>query len=538
MTSVEYRVNSDSSFLRDALSAKPNSLVVLSSRIKRRLALRRIHFAPELDCSSPDDALDGESEGEDGSSDSESSTSDGTPKPTGTRRHTSRPYCWNRPSIELMDLPVEIIEHITVSLRGPKSSLMMDSAALYISEKYSEFSQARFSLSALSRVCSVLRNVVERILYRNVQLDFTGWKGRKHPRWPAGSLRLLLRTLEGRPELGRYIHTAALDYQLSTKSEALEKGLEDFLAQTPNLTHLFLSQCPVALWGFPTKNIAGFATTFAPGILPSLLGDLPALKELHLRDCHIMALTGGLPSHNLQRIRLDSSHENASGHFTRVLAICEDSVHDLDIRFIGGLLLPAPLFFGETLGRPSGGGSLRTLRLDNISVLSHVNSAYAHLLRDLPVLQHLHVSHHAAFAPSAFDVLPASLLSLTASSYYGLWTYAEPAQDGFMVSLARCISMSTKEVARVEASDGDGKGKGKEDRFVLDLQPVVVACKTERTVFIKVEAAHAFVTIFCMSVSLHSGSSLTRVQSEPRVLLQMIVTTNSRRMKALRKTRR
>ncbi|KAJ7446904.1 hypothetical protein B0H11DRAFT_2083753 [Mycena galericulata] len=470
-------------------SRSSSALAVLSNRIKSRLAFRRLHFAPKNELSAVHTPEE-ESGDEGGSSDSESSSSDGTPRPPQPRR-TSNLYYWNRPKVELLDLPVEIIEHIAVSLREPKCHSLMDTAALYISYKYSDFSEARFHLSALSQVCSALRNAVERILYRNIQLDFTGWKGRKHTGWPAGSLRLLLRTLEARPELGRYIYTAALDYQIgSTDSEVLERGLEEFLKRAPKLTHLFLSQCPVAMWDLPAKHLAGFATTFAPGILPSLLESLPALKDLHLRDCHVMALSGALPSHNLRRIRFDSSHENASGYFARVLTICGNSVHDLDVRFIGGLQLRAPLFLPDAMGLHRGGGTLRTLRLDNLSVLANLSSGYAYLLRDLPALEHLHVSHHAPFASAAFNMLPASLLSLTASAYYGLWV-AEPTKTGFMDALAGCISMSTMSIAHLEASNGE------EADARQDLQPVIAACKTEHLLFEKVEAALAFVTVFC-----------------------------------------
>ncbi|KAF8199904.1 hypothetical protein K438DRAFT_1758966 [Mycena galopus ATCC 62051] len=198
--------------------------------------------------------------------------------------------------------------------------------------------------------------------------------------------------------------------------------------------------------GPPCRTLRGFATTFAPGILPSLLEQLSNLRDLHLRDCHVMALHGELPSHNLQRVRLDSSHEYASAHFGRVLTICADSVHELDLSESGFVIR-------------AGGSALRTLRLDNISVLSHLSSGYAHLLRDLPVLKYLHVSHHAPFAADAFSMLPASLCSLLASEYYGLWT-PEPAKKGFIAALAGCISASSKEIARVEGSIGKKPDEG------------------------------------------------------------------------------
>ncbi|KAJ7873891.1 hypothetical protein B0H14DRAFT_124766 [Mycena olivaceomarginata] len=476
------------------LVAPSTRLSLLSNRIKSRLALRRLYFSSQTACADKSRETEEDSDREDRSSDSElSDTTPPPPKPaTVNHRRYNRfnLYYWNRPSIQLLDLPLEIIENIAEQIRDPKP--LMDTAALYISDKKSDFSEARFALSALSKTCSELRCAVERVLYRNIQLDFTGWKGRKHTGWPAGSLRLLLRTLEERPELGRFIYVTALDFQLSsTDSEALEKGLEEFLMRTPNLTHLFLSQCPVAFWDLPTQHLRGFATTFAPGILPSLLEQLTSLRDLHLRDCHVMALHGELPSHNLQRIRLDSSHEYASAHFARVLTICGDSVHDLDVRFIGGLQLPAPCFLSDSGFGAAGGAALRTLRLDNISVLSHLSSGYAHLLRGLPALEHLHVSHHAPFAAEAFGMLPASLRCLVATAYYGLWT-TEKGKNGFVAALVGCISMSTREIARVEGSRGGGK---KWDER-LDLLPVVEACKTERIPCSQVDDPFPFVTIF------------------------------------------
>ncbi|KAJ7216759.1 hypothetical protein C8J57DRAFT_1483047 [Mycena rebaudengoi] len=89
-------------------------------------------------------------------------------------------------------------------------------------------------------------------------------------------------------------------------------------------------------------------------------------------------------------------------------------------------------------------------------VLSHVSSGYAQLPSQVPLLQHLHVSHHVPFTERAFAVLPTVLRTLTMSHYYGLWTYAEPAV-AFMAALVVCISTSSREITRVEASDGDGR---------------------------------------------------------------------------------
>ncbi|KAG6853643.1 hypothetical protein C0991_002611 [Blastosporella zonata] len=398
------------------------------------------------------------------------------------------------PRVVLLNLPVEILEHIALCLRHPAP--VLNAASRYIDDRYSDFADARLCLSAYSKTCSTLRSVVERVLYRDIQLDFTGWKGRKHTKWPAASLKLLLRTLETRPQLGRYIHAAALDYQLSTESKALEDGLEKFLELTPNLKTLYLGQCPLALWNFPHTKITTFATTFAPGILPSILNHFPKLENLYLRDCHVMGFSLDLPSHNLKSIRLDSNHDHAAAHFSRALVLCANTVEYLDIRFIGGLLHQSPSFTPRIPNIPPPPAmNLRSLRLDNISVFSHVDSAYTQILQNLTQLEHLHVSHHSSFQIGAFTVLPPHLRRFTTSEYYSCWesrpVMAEPYERNkeFMISFAECIVRTELKISRVVLSPGSERDDC--------LTYVLEVCKVEKIETSQVEDSKEFIEVFC-----------------------------------------
>ncbi|KAG6809931.1 hypothetical protein H0H92_014035, partial [Tricholoma furcatifolium] len=409
-------------------------------------------------------------------------------------RHDYADHDASPPRVKLLDLPIEILEHVATSLRRPVP--VLEAASRYIDDRFSDFAKARFALSAYSKTCSTLRPVVERVLYRDVQLDFTRWKGRKHTKWPAGNLPLLLRTLEARPQLGRYINAAALDFQLSTKSpksEALEDGLERFLELTPYLKTLFLEQCPLALWNFPPLNITTFATTFAPGIIPSILTHFPKLQNLYLRDCGIMVFMTDLPKHNLKTIRLDSNHEHAAAHLSRAAMLCSNTVEHLDIRFIGGLLHQSPNFTPKVahIG-PSPATNLRSLRLDNISVFSHLDTAYIQVLQSLVALEHLHVSHHSYFAIDAFRELPPRLCRLKASQYYGCWEIPpNPEPDkrnrAFMVGFADNIVMADSKISRVVGSSGN-----EPDR---NLQLVFDVCKSLGKEYREVEASDSFVEI-------------------------------------------
>lgn len=393
--------------------------------------------------------------------------------------------------VEFLDLPVEILEHIAACLREPLP--VLDAAARFIDERYSDFCTARFWLSAFSKVCSSVRKTVERILYREVQLDFTGWKGRKHPTWRSGSLRLLLRTIEERLELGRFVHGASLDYQLFSDPGPLDLGLKQFLTLTPNLKTLFMAQCPLVLCDIPPLNISTFATTFAPGILPSVLEQFPKLQNIHLRDCHVMPFSLDVPKHKLRTIRFDSSHDHAVAHFARALTLGCDTVHHLDLRFIGGFLQPAPFFSPRSSSLKCNSNiNLRTLRLHNISVFSHVGSAYAQLLQNLPALLELHVSNHMCFDPSAFSILPSSLQKLTISDYYGYWEMQRGDGDNtaFLLALAKAINMSARKISHIVASNGR-----KWDLY--DLSPVSAACQLEGIKYSEVDDENGFVQIFC-----------------------------------------
>ncbi|GLB35526.1 hypothetical protein LshimejAT787_0210910 [Lyophyllum shimeji] len=396
------------------------------------------------------------------------------------------------PRVVLLDLPTEILELIAASLRCQVP--VLEAASRYIDDRYSDFSYARFTLSAFSKACSALRSTVERVLYRDVQLDFTGWKGRKHTKWPAASLHLLLRTLDLRPELGHFIHGAALDFQLSSESTALEQGLGKFLQLTPNLKTLLIGQCPLALWDFPLHRATTFATTFAPGILPSILRHFPNLQNLYLRDCHIMSFSVDLPPHNLKAIRFDSNHEHAEAHISRALVVCSDTVRHLDIRFIGGLLHQSPIFMPRipNIGTATT-TNLRSLRLDNISVFSHLDSAYIQILQSLPALEYLHVSNHSSFSPNAFTVLPSCLQELRISDYYGYWERwsmdmkAQNKNEDFMAKLAACITLSTRKIVRVIVSAGSETDES--------LQLILNACHVEQVQRTEVEGDEAFIEV-------------------------------------------
>ncbi|KAJ7267605.1 hypothetical protein B0H12DRAFT_1097936 [Mycena haematopus] len=104
-------------------------------------------------------------------------------------------------------------------------------------------------------------------------------------------------------------------------------------------------------------------------------------------------------------------------------------------------------------------------------------------------------------------MLPASLRSLVASAYYGLWA-SEPTKTGFIDALAECISTSSKEIAHVEGSGGK---KGDERQNLL---PIVTACREEKIPCNRVEDPSPFVAIFFGTKVSSRNKNIKEVREE------------------------
>jgi hypothetical protein len=95
-------------------------------------------------------------------------------------------------------------------------------------------------LSSFSKVCTPVRWPVERALYRDIHVPFSGWDvihDLAHSDWRGGSLRLLL-TLEGRIDLRGRVRSIQMDWY--SDMDYLEE--EDF-ALVESALRQFFSRC-------------------------------------------------------------------------------------------------------------------------------------------------------------------------------------------------------------------------------------------------------------------------------------------------------
>jgi len=108
-----------------------------------------------------------------------------------------------------------------------------------------DFSHLRFHLSSFSKVCAAVRWPVERVLYRDIHVHFGRWnEDLIHSEWRGGSLRLLLRTLEGRVDLCSCVKSVHMDWfdemnDLEEDSAVAEDALRQFFSCCPSVQRPF-----------------------------------------------------------------------------------------------------------------------------------------------------------------------------------------------------------------------------------------------------------------------------------------------------------
>ncbi|KAH8829829.1 hypothetical protein DL96DRAFT_1706672 [Flagelloscypha sp. PMI_526] len=396
----------------------------------------------------------------------------------------------------LNDLPPEVLELIAFSCLDWHPS-RLDFASNFVSFGYTAFSAGRFTLSAFSQTCKPIRRITERVLYREPQLDFTGWKGagRKHSRHPGGSLRLLMRTLADRPELAQYIVCAALDYPTSTAPE-LEDAFEMFIAYATNLKALAMPTWPIDFWEFSGScldRIDTIAATYQPGLAEAALESLPALKHLFLRDgpTAVRGLKRDV-KHNLKTLVVDSCNVDVTFNLGHCLKIAASSVEELELRFKGSILDRKPLFVrADWRLHASWGEKITKLGLDNLPILMKENleTSFMEFVRALPKLDSIHLSHHGILAPNAFAVLPKNVSLLRLSNYFGVWEDDSKQDEAlFMKCLAEAMEMDKGRVKSILCWPGESA------RF-YHQEPIVEFCHNNGVPYVVRSSGEAFIEI-------------------------------------------
>ncbi|KAJ6588556.1 hypothetical protein B0H19DRAFT_1248198 [Mycena capillaripes] len=410
-------------------------------------------------------------------------------------------------------LPEEIVEYVAECIRYPIYP-RPEATEAFLSEGRSgcetfvpldldipptsaRFSAARFSLSSFSKTCKAIRINVERLLYRDIHVDIIGWTRhiesfgtQKHPIYPAGCLRLLLRTLEERPDLRRFVRSVAIrwsDFALSAATVQKQLG---FLRLCPGLQSLAFSSLSESLLE-PLKalnlQITSFAAVSPASDLPHIIRIFPNLIDLHLH-IHGDPSSIPVPDHGISRLHLSLRGDREEQKLLMKLALTVP--RDVRALYLEGkdpkkniavINLPLPT--------PSMQASVEHLHLKTIDPFKEVkiDGLVYSPLATMTALRHLHVMRPFLLPVNAFSSLPPSLRSITFSDYaLGSTKSSADSKSCFVQSVVDCLNTNSQAVRPAGIKT---YGAIPDDRWELgDLVPLQRLCRAERVPFIQIGA--------------------------------------------------
>jgi hypothetical protein len=422
----------------------------------------------------------------------------------------------------LTDLPIELIGEIAVNVRYPTSDGIWEDAEAFLLDYYTSFTSRRKDISALSQTCSFVRKPVERILYQDVHLDFSGWHklcaredsndsgdpendsddmwcGSSPKDWP-GSLPLLLRTLDQRPDLRIYVRSALLGWfgehissispmDLSRKHGAMIQLFE----RCPRLQRLAIPDLPPieVIAKLSAAQITTLACRYHPFRVPAMVEKLPLLRNLHCVDSerwnHPSSPPSTVPRHNLTILELHGEGNDEMAFFIQALELCTVSVQELRITYRKD---KATIGIAVPCLNPNVGKSIVTLRIKGLCaskglcILNRTGSEIGQIFHNLPALQHLHLTHHLPLTPESFTPLPRGLRSLTLSNC-GIAGWGDRyTRDDYIRALVYCLqspagrSRNIIKIIAVGVEDANSNILG-------DLQPLRQFCDTQKISFLQ-----------------------------------------------------
>jgi len=384
---------------------------------------------------------------------------------------SSLPY-----ELSLESLPLEIIEEIAEQLSFGTTPYC-NPVDMYFEDGFTDVSTTRFDLSSFSKVCFAVREPVERILYRNVQLDFSGWTGFEQSQSPsmAGSLRLFLRTLDERPQLGWFVRSATLDCVFRSMMQNLvEEGLVHFMKHCSNLQRLLIARLPddAVLEKFGGCSLVTLGTSYWQRPIATLLTIFPKLQNLCLNYPAPQHFSQKIPYHNLTTLILIVDGDDPTLCFAQVLELCGTTVRDLT------LTLPDKLSHSDKLSSLSSdaGANLQTICLRDFNIFSSPRSGVTRLLSRLPALRHLDMGHFAVPSNSAinFNFATRHLQSIR------LWLYFSKIDQPSSISLLTQYVLLPITMNR-RAAYIELQSRGLYNSYRWDLSPLRRLCEDTDT---------------------------------------------------------
>ncbi|KAF7329973.1 Yae1-N domain-containing protein [Mycena kentingensis (nom. inval.)] len=386
----------------------------------------------------------------------------------------------------LSEVPEEIIETIAECLRYPILP-QFEATERFLTEGATYFSTTRFYLSTFSQVSKQVRSVVERYLYRDIHVDMSGWTGRKHPMYPVGSLQPLLRTLEDRPELHRFVRSVGVQ-GLLTPALASSANLHRFLRRCPGLQSLWFSMLPddilVPLRALQLE-ISSLAALTSPESIHRVVEAFPHLRNAYLHIRNFEELPMSAPPHRIETMALRVyAEQRYHAQALRQALELPQRARDVRVEMFEVRKEPLKTRVVFPVPRHQGISDVDHLTLVNVDVFTtvKVNEGEYYGLAGLRTLRHLHLVGCFPLPSNAFQSssLPHSLRSLTFSDYaQDSSLSAEESKSRFVLSVVEALRLRGEGSRKFRGVKTYGARRN--DAWELgDLTPLEEYCRMER----------------------------------------------------------
>jgi hypothetical protein len=231
----------------------------------------------------------------------------------------------------------------------------------------------RRDLSALSQVCSSVRGVVERVLYRDIRVNTDGWiyvDCHIRSSRGLGCLRCLLRTFKERPRLRHYVRSVFLDWNRhfveppsmehlrSSRMWFSGNGEQEYVDQVQRAFLLLVKSCTslqsIFVTEFPheiskeislkSPNLSSFGIKYSSDTIQTVLEKFKGLRELYIHDTYFdSSLFRQVPHHRLKRLHVHCVPSTPTDILHQAIEICADSIEELHITRAVSLNIKLPL---------------------------------------------------------------------------------------------------------------------------------------------------------------------------------------------------
>ncbi|EJT96634.1 hypothetical protein DACRYDRAFT_112583 [Dacryopinax primogenitus] len=297
----------------------------------------------------------------------------------------------------ILSLPSELLRQVALEVRWQNIPVSFDPSRddFTLSASKTRFNVNRFSLCSLLQTCRYISRCCDRVLYDAVEACM------KNPAWGkhemcGGSLPLLLRTLEHRPDLASVVRAVAFNLDGAAneweESSSGRKAARRLLELCRNVHSIYCDTLPPGfLLEADVQGLRAAATTFRPELFgPCGTAYFSLLENLVIEDVYFTGASSfsrlALPK--LKHLSLLRCLQQGATLLPSALSVPAEELEELFIHKLDDTSGHYLAFHHAQLY----GSRLRSLTLCGWGLMHSINEAHAELWNLLPALSLLVIS--------------------------------------------------------------------------------------------------------------------------------------------------